>query len=159
MAVDCFIKIDDLKGECVVDGFQDQIQCLSWTWGMSQSGTTHRGTGGGAGKSDVQDLAFSHYVDSASPSLQLACLNGKHFEEAILTCRKAGENPLEYLTITMKDLICTSVQTTSSPGSEQIEEMVSLNFANVCVSYQPQDNKGAKAGGSIDIEYSVAENK
>ena len=66
MAVDAFLKMD-VKGESVVDGHEESIQILSWSWGMSQTGTTHRGTGGGAGKVDVQDLSFTHFVDSASP--------------------------------------------------------------------------------------------
>src|SRR5262245_66495851 len=31
----------------------------------------------------------------------LACCNGKHFPKATLTVRKAGENPLEYLLVTV----------------------------------------------------------
>lgn len=158
MAVDAFIKIGDLKGESVVDKHEDEIQVLSWAWGMSQTGTTHRGTGGGAGRADVQDLSFMHYVDTASPNLMLACLNGKHYDEAVLTVRKAGESPLDYLIITMTDLIITSVSTGGSKGDELITENITINFASVKVSYQPQDNKGAKAGGAVEIEYDIAKN-
>ena len=158
MAVDAFIKIGDLKGESVVDGHTDEIQVLGWQWGMSQTGTTHRGTGGGAGKSDIQDLSFVHYVDTASPNLMLACMNGKHYDEAVLTVRKAGESPLDYLIITMTDLIITSVATGGAKGDEETTENVTINFAKVKVSYQPQDNKGAKAGGAVEVEYDIAKN-
>ena len=40
MAIDSFLKLGTLKGESVVKGFEDQIQLLSWGWGMTQSGTT-----------------------------------------------------------------------------------------------------------------------
>ena len=43
MAVDAFLKLGDLKGESPVDGHEDEIQVLSWNWGMTQAGTTHRG--------------------------------------------------------------------------------------------------------------------
>ena len=43
MAVDIFLKLGDLKGESQVKGFEDQIQVLAWSWGMSQTGTTHHG--------------------------------------------------------------------------------------------------------------------
>jgi type VI secretion system secreted protein Hcp len=36
MAVDAFLKLGDLKGESQVEGFEEQIQVLSWSWGMSQ---------------------------------------------------------------------------------------------------------------------------
>jgi len=157
MAVDAFLKMD-VKGESVVDGHEESIQILSWSWGMSQTGTTHRGTGGGAGKVDVQDLSFTHYVDSASPTLIMACCNGKHFEEAVLTVRKAGEKPLDYLILTMTDVIITSVSPGGASGDELITENVTLNFSKYKLAYQPQDNKGAKAGGAIEVEYDIAKN-
>jgi type VI secretion system secreted protein Hcp len=56
MAMDIFIKIGDLKGESIDDKHKDEIQVLAWSWGMSQSGTTHMGPGGGSGKASFQDL-------------------------------------------------------------------------------------------------------
>jgi type VI secretion system Hcp family effector len=98
MAIDSFLKLGTLKGESVVKGFEDQVQVLAWSWGMSQSGTTHTAQGGGAGKVNVQDLSFTHYVDSASPNLIKACCTGEHFDSATLTMRKAGGSALEYVT-------------------------------------------------------------
>lgn len=158
MSTDAFLKLGDLKGESIVDGHEDEIQVLSWNWGMSQAGTTHRGTGGGAGKVDVQDITISKTADTASPNLALACCKGKHFDEAVLTVRKAGDDPLDFLTITMNDVIITSVSEGGSYGAEDVDETVALNFAKFKYSYQPQDNKGAKAGGAVEIEYDIAKN-
>src|SRR5215208_5407782 len=99
MAVDMFMKIDDLKGESLVKGHESSMELLSWSWGMSQSGSTHSGGGGGSGKVSVQDLTFTKYIDTATPNLVKFCCNGKHFKEAKLTVRKAGSSPVEYLTI------------------------------------------------------------
>lgn len=158
MAIDTFLKLGALKGESQVKGFEDQIQVLAWSWGMSQSGTTHHGTGGGAGKVNVQDLSFTHYVDSSSPPIILACCKGTHYEEATLVMRKAGGDPLPYMTIKLKDIIVTSVSGGGSGGEDQQTENVTLNFAAFEVSYQPQDNKGAKKGGAIEIKYDIAKN-
>jgi type VI secretion system secreted protein Hcp len=158
MAVDAFLKIGDLKGESVAKGFEGQIELLSWSWGMSQSGTTHRGTGGGAGKVNVQDLSIAKYVDTSSPNLVLACCNGKHFPEAVLTLRKAGEKPLDYLIIKMTDVIITSVSSSGSGGDELIVESASLNFAKFTYAYQAQDKSGAKSGGAIEVQYDIAAN-
>ena len=46
MAVDMFLKVDDLKGESVDSKHKGEIDVLSWSWNMSQSGTTHLGSGG-----------------------------------------------------------------------------------------------------------------
>jgi type VI secretion system secreted protein Hcp len=158
MAIDTFLKLGALKGESQVKGFEDQIQVLAWSWGMSQSGTTHHGTGGGAGKVNVQDLSFTHYLDASSPSLMLACCKGTHYPEATLTMRKAGGDPLPYLVIKLKDIIITSVSGGGSGGEDQQTENVTMNFAAFEVSYQPQDNKGAKKGGAIEIKYDIAKN-
>jgi type VI secretion system secreted protein Hcp len=157
MAVDAYLKIP-VKGESVAKDHEGEIDVLAWSWGMSQSGTTHRGTGGGAGKVNVQDMSISKYVDAASPNLVLYCCNGKHFDEAVLTVRKAGETPLDYLVITLTDVIITSVQSGGSSGGDLITENVPLNLAKFKMSYQPQDNKGGKKGGAIEAEYNIAEN-
>ena len=160
MAIDTFLKIKgpDVVGESQVKGHEKDIQVLAWSWGLSQTGTTHHGSGGGAGKVNVQDLSFTHYVDSSTPTLVLACCKGTHYDEATLTMRKAGGDPLPYLTITLKDIIVTSVSGGGSGGEDQQTENVTLNFASFTLSYQPQDNKGAKKGGAIEIKYDIAKN-
>jgi len=158
MAVDAFLKLGPLKGDSQVKGYENQMQLLAWSWGMSQSGTTHLGTGGGAGKVNVQDLSFTKYVDSASAPLVLACCKGTHYDDATLTLRKAGGDPLPYLIITLGEIIVTSVTTGGSGGEDQQTENVTLNFAAFKYSYQPQDNKGAKKGGAIEVSYDIAKN-
>jgi type VI secretion system secreted protein Hcp len=69
----------------------------------------HAGSGGGAGKCTVNDLTFEHYIDRASPNLIQYCLTGKHIDNAVLVMRKAGGKPLEYLKITMGDVLITKL--------------------------------------------------
>src|SRR4051812_10190148 len=108
MAVDMFIKIKDVEGESKDSKHSKEIDVLSWSWGASQSGSMHGGGGGGAGKANVQDISITKYVDKASPNLFKYCSNGKHIGEALLTIRKAGEKPLEYLKIKLTDLLISS---------------------------------------------------
>src|SRR5262249_18940777 len=111
MALDQFIKIGDLKGEAKDKTHKDEIDVLSWSWGMATSGTAPRGGGAGAGKVNVQDVSFTKYIDKASPDLMLACCNGKHYDTATLVVRKAGTTPLEYVTVTMSEVMVTAVST------------------------------------------------
>ena len=157
MAVDMFIKIGDLKGESVDDKHKGEIDVLAWSWGLSQSGTTHMGTGAGAGKVNVQDISFTKYVDKSSPNLVQYCCNGKHFSEALLTVRKAGENPLEYLKITLKDLMIAAVTTGGSGGEDRLTENVTLNFAQFKVEYTPQKKDGT-GDAAVTIGWDVAKN-
>jgi type VI secretion system secreted protein Hcp len=157
MAVDMFLKLGDLKGESIDDTHKDETQVLAWSWGMSQSGTTHMGTGGGAGKVSVQDMSITKYIDKASPVLQLSVCNGKHFDQALLTVRKAGEKPLEYLKITMKDVIITSISIGGSGGEDRLTENVSLNFAEYKTEYAPQKADGS-GDAAIEASYNIAKN-
>ena len=157
MAVDMFIKIGDVKGESVDAKHKGEIDVLAWSWGMSQAGTTHAGPGAGAGKVNVQDLSFTKWVDSASPALMLACCNGKHYPEATLVVRKAGEKPLEYLKIKMTDLIVTSVSTGGSGGEDRLTENVTLNFAKVNLDYVPQKGDGS-GGTAIPMGWDISKN-
>lgn len=159
MAVDMFLKIGDIKGESADKKHPNEVDVLSWSWGLSNSGTTHTGRGGGAGKANVQDLSFTKYVDSASHALLEACSNGKHYPKANLVVRKAGGKgaPIEYIKIEMEEVLITSVATGGSGGQDRLTENVTLNFAKVKFEYTPQ-----KADGTPDatktMKYNIAEN-
>ena len=85
MALNMFIKIDSIKGESQDDKHKDEIDVLSWSWGLEQTAETLSGGGGGAGKVSVHDLAITKRTDIATPQLMLACTNGKRIKEALLT--------------------------------------------------------------------------
>jgi len=138
---EAFLKIDDIKGESTDAEHEGEIEIESWSWGETNSGTS-TGGGGGAGKVSIQDFHFVMQFDKASPKLMEAVADGKHFEEALLTIRKAGGDaggePVEYLKITMKDLVISSYQTAGSSGEDVPVDSVSLNFANIKYEYTPQ---------------------
>ncbi len=158
MAVDMFIKLGDIKGEASDATHKNEVDVLSWSWGASQSGTTHMGTGGGAGKVSVQDLSFTKYIDRASPDLFLYICSGKHIKSALLTVRKAGGDPLEYLKINMEDLIVSGLSTGGSGGEDRLTENVTLNFARVKIDYTPQNPDGS-ADSPLTTGWDVAANK
>ena len=82
---------------------------------------------------------------------------GKHIPEAILTVRKAGDKPLEYVKITMTDCLVTAVSTGGSGGEDRLTENVTLNFAQVKVEYvqQKKDGSGEPA---VTFNFNIAEN-
>lgn len=157
MAVDMFLKIGDIKGESRDKAHKEEIDVLAWSWGASNSGSFHTGGGGGAGKVNVQDLSFTKYIDLASTELFLATCNGKHLPEATLIVRKAGESPLEYLTIVMNDVLITSYSTGGSGGEDRLTENVTLNFAKVKLTYKEQAAKGAQAKAP-SVSWDIAAN-
>lgn len=157
MAMDMFFDISGIPGESQDKEFKDKIDVLAWSWGMSQSGTFHAGSGGGAGKADVQDISFTKYLDSASPKLMLHVLTGKHIPDATLIMRKAGEKPQTFLKLTFTDLMITSSSTGGSGGEDRLVENLGLNFAKVKLEYFKQDAKGVAAAAG-DFTYDVQKN-
>jgi len=158
MAVDMFLKIDEIKGESVDKNHPDEIIVLAWSWGMTQSGSTHVGQGGGSGKVNVQDLSFTHYVDLASPNLIKMACSGKHFKHAFLTIRKAGgANPLEYIKVKLYDIIVSSVSLGGSGGEDRLTENVSLNFGQFEVDYTLQKTDGT-AGATVPATWNIPKN-
>ena len=157
MAMDMFIKIGELKGESRDSVHKTEIDVLAWSWGLSNSGSAQVGSGAGAGKVNVQDLSFTKYLDKSSPDMMLATCNGKHFDKAVLTVRKAGEQPLEYLLITMEEVLITSVSTGGSGGEDRLTENVTLNFAKVKVAYKEQTPTGG-VGDKPEMGWDIAAN-
>lgn len=158
MAVDIFIKIGSLKGESADHKHKEEIDVLSWSWGMDNAASGHVGGGSGAGKVNVHDISFVKYIDRSTPDLMLACAKGTHIPEARLVVRKAGDTPLEYLTITMSDVLITSVHTGGAHGQDRLTENVGLNFGKVKVDYKEQSASG-QAGLSPTMTWDVRANK
>jgi len=146
MAMSIFARIGTIKGESQDAKHKDEIDVLSWSWGVSQSGNAGHGGGGGAGKASFHDFNFTHHVDKASPLVMKACATGQHISDATITVRKAGKGQQEYLIIKMTDILVTSVSTSvSAEGGTTIESVV-LAFAKVDLEYKPQ-----KPDGSLDV--------
>jgi type VI secretion system secreted protein Hcp len=156
MAVDVFLKLADVKGESKDDKHKEEIEVLSWSWGVSNPVDARAGAGKGAGKANFGDLNFMHSVDRASPVLMKACTMGDHFKEATLTSRKAGKGQQEYLIVKLKEVFVSSVQPSGS--SEHPMESVSLVFGHIDLEYKPQKDDGSLDAG-VHFIYDLLKNK
>jgi type VI secretion system secreted protein Hcp len=137
-----FLKLTGIEGESTVDAHQGEIDVLNWTMGMAQAGGAQVGDGRGSGKVHVQDLALTKLIDRASCKLMLACLSGTRIAEGVLVIRKAGRTPLEYLKITMDDIIVSSVSLAASSQEDRPIESISLNFKKFRMEYKEQQPDG-----------------
>jgi type VI secretion system secreted protein Hcp len=158
MAADMFFKIGDIKGESHDDKHKDEIDVLSWSWGVAQAGTSSMGGGGGAGKASFQDMHFTHHVDKSSPVLAQMCATGTHIKQALLTVRKAGKTQQEYYIVKLSDLLVSGVQSSGSDGAGVPMESVSLNYSKIEFDYKPQNADGS-LGAAVKFSYDVKLNK
>src|SRR5688500_4594160 len=147
MAVDMFLKLDGIKGESKDHKHKDEIHIESFSWGMNQTGAHGAGGGGGAGKVAVHDISITKFVDKSSCDLMYHCASGKHIGDGLITVRKAGDKPLEYLKVKLTDILISGYQT-AGHGSDVLTENLTINFAKCEVDYQEQkpDGSGAPAG-------------
>jgi type VI secretion system secreted protein Hcp len=157
-AIDTFLDLgSSIPGESQDQTHLDQVDVLAWSWGMSNSGTTHMGGGGGAGKASFQDIRLTKYVDKSSPLLMSHCANGVHIPAATLYVRKAGKVSIEYVKIQFANVLVTSVSTGGSGGEDRLTENISLNFAKVELDYVPIKSNGT-ANSPISIQWDIANN-
>ncbi|TVY05093.1 type VI secretion system tube protein Hcp [Mycolicibacterium porcinum] len=144
MSTEIFAKIGDIKGESTDARHPDEIDVVSFSWGVAQTGPTGGGGGGGAGRTTFQDLLIVHTIDSATPALLLACATGRHLPQATISHRKAGENQQDYLTVKLSDVTITAL-TQNGLESQPYTETVSLRFTKVDLLYRRR-----RPDGSLD---------
>src|SRR5690606_38761506 len=101
-------------GESTDARHKDEIEILSYSWGVSQAGSFSSGGGGGTSKANFQDISMSFVMNKASPLIMKACATGLHIKEAVLVCRKAGGEQQEYLELKLSDVLVSSYQTGGS---------------------------------------------
>ena len=146
MASDFLLELDGIKGESQDKAKAATIEVASFSWGLSNMGTSSGGGGGGASKASFNDISFMCSTNVASTSLFLRCVNGKPIPKATLHVRKQGDTPQEYYTITLSDCLISSFQASGSDGSGAVPmESFSLNYAKIEFEYKPQ-----KADGTLD---------
>ena len=156
MAVDMFLKLDGIKGESKDAKHKDEIHIESFSWGMSQTGA-HGAGGGEAGKVSVHDISVTKFVEKSSPGLMLHCASGKHIKEGLITVRKAGDKPVEYLKIKLTDILISGVQL-AGHGSDLLTENVTLNFSKFQVDYCEQKPDGT-ADSPVTMGWDVKANQ
>src|SRR5450755_4691283 len=121
MSIDCHMKLDGVTGESTHKDHKDEIEIISWNWGVSNQSSAGAGGGSGKGKAVPQEMHLTHGYDKASPVLAKSCASGKHFKDATITCRKAGEGQLDFLKITLKQVLVTQVSPSGHSGGDVVE--------------------------------------
>jgi type VI secretion system secreted protein Hcp len=138
MAFDAFLKIDGIPGESLDDKHRNEIDVVSFHWGITR---------GNRGRAQVQDFTFVHHVDAASPLLFDAVCSGQAFKEAQFTLRKAGEKAIDFLKIRFEEVFITSATPAGTSGGDDLPaEQVTLDFQSVEIEYTIQKPDGSPGG-------------
>jgi len=144
-----FLKIAGVTGEAQDHDHKGQIEVVSWSWGL-QAPAAMGGAASTTGRAALQELVVTKRVDRSTPTLMQFVRNHKVVSEVILTVRKAGATPLEYLKIELSNARITSL-TTHSESADLIER-IQLGCTKIRVTYTPQGAAGGKGGGDVMFE-------
>src|SRR5437762_13952036 len=99
MAFDAYLKIEGIPGESTDEKHKEQIEILSFSHNLTQSGgaATSR-TGGMTGQRvDLGDFSVVKVLDKSSPNLAKFCCNGKHIPSIVLAVCAASEDKHTYM--------------------------------------------------------------
>lgn len=143
-AVDYFLKIEGIEGESTDEIHKGQIEIMSFSWGVSNSGSMAAGSGAGAGKASFSSIRLITAVSKASPMLFESVATGKHFPTATITIVNSEQRAQEFMKVTLSDVLISSYQLNGQSVEVPIESF-KLNFAKIEYEYTPQ-----KPDGSMD---------
>src|SRR5262245_22548243 len=160
-AVDIFLKLDGIQGESHDRVHHDEIELASFSFGLTNPGSHVGASGQGAGKSSFQEIHVTSNVSKASPKLMLACAEGRHIKDGVITFRKAGElkenSGFEFLFYKLQDVLITSVQE-GGDTSDVPKDAISMSFAKIHVEYKEQTPAGG-LGAVVDFSWDLKANK
>ena len=168
-AASIFLSIPGVKGPSLDSKHPDTIECLSFTWGAANAGSSGVGTGAGSGTSVAHDLTITKLVDTASNVLMQSCGNGKHFDTATLFVTKTtGGDPMDYMQFDMGSgsaptkgkaaVFISSYHVSGSGDGITPIETVGINFASLMITYTPQSADGT-AGAPAALGHDFHANK
>jgi type VI secretion system secreted protein Hcp len=107
MALNAYLKLDGIKGESTATEHKDEIDVMSFSWGVTQSGTISGG-GGGTGKAVPGDFNIELKIDNSSPLIYKALVRGEHIKDATLTLERDGKKQNDYLKYKFEDVMISS---------------------------------------------------
>src|SRR5688572_26170705 len=109
------------------------------------------GGGGATSKATVHELKIIKKVDSASTPLMSALRTNELITKAVLTQRKAGKAPLEFLKITIEQGRVTglTIEAGDNAGTADVFEHLSFSFNKITVEYVPQGKDGQATGSMM----------
>lgn len=149
-----FLKIDGIQGESTDEKHKDEIEVQSWSWGVSQTGTS-ASSGGTTGKVEIQSMHIVAAASKASPRLMLACASGQHSKEATLTAarRKKKGKLQDLVTFKLSDVLVASYHIGAEQGVQPVDAF-DLSFTKIEMQYIPTKEDGSpdapvKAGWDV----------
>ena len=151
MPIRLFLKIEGIKGESTDAVRTDEIEVDSYSWGVNQTASIAGGGGAGAGKPTFVDVSFTAAQSVASPHLFLACVEGTHLQEAVLTMRTSGKRPVDRSVVSFFDIIISSFHQHGMADDDHGTDSFSLTFATIRIESTRKDGTATPVTAGWDV--------
>jgi type VI secretion system secreted protein Hcp len=155
-----YVKFGAVKGSATAEGYKDQFEVYSISWGDSRNIGTSTGSTGGRNPSTpaFQDFQMSKGLDLASNDLFLQSVSMAATDTVVISHVRTDEaGPQLYLEYTLYNVLISSYSVGGS-GDDRPQENLSLNFSKIQIKYVPEDETG-KAGTPKTITYDLTLHK
>ena len=106
-SIDTHIKLAGVDGEATHKDHKGEIEILSWTWGVSNAQQPAPAAARARARPSPATFISPTCTTRRSPILAKYCATGKHFADATLTARKAGEGQKDFLVVKFKEVFIT----------------------------------------------------
>lgn len=153
MANGYFLRIDGIDGDATQVGYEDAIDVITWSWGVSTATGSGAGGAGGArrGRPAFDELQVVARLSRASPELVESCVTGRHHANAVLTgVRLGGDQPFAFIRYELGDVTIASVEH-SDAEDEAIEELA-IAYRELSITHTAQRPDGA-AGNQTSFSH------
>ncbi len=129
-ALDFFLKIPGAPGESGDSKHKNEIDVLSWAWGVSNSG---------AG-SVFEPFTWEQQMDASFVPLFLGLVNDTPFASAQLSVRSPGRDMAEFFRMTLTDVHVASLTSRSSTDAVIVDAAV--RYGGIAMRYCTQRADG-----------------
>ncbi|MEK0315493.1 Hcp family type VI secretion system effector [Cohnella sp. 56] len=134
------LTLDKISGESKVAGAKGAIDLSSFSFAAANP-VSMQGSGGGAGKPDYQDLAFTKFQDSATLPLLESLTTGKSIKSGTIAFYRS-QSTKPYLTIKLENIFVTSDSLSAGGDADRIAESFTLRAGKMTFVYEATDPKG-----------------
>ncbi len=154
------LKIPNINGECKLDGYKDQITCLSYSHGVSMPISFDVSNAGRSrGRAEHQAFSVTKYMDKASPTLNFKCNVGANLGtvEFRVLRTDGAKGQAEMMVYKFEDTVLSSVSVSGGGGDTPVENL-SFNYSKISWDYKVQ-GEDVKSPGNAAAEWDLSINK
>ncbi|MDX1692258.1 MAG: type VI secretion system tube protein Hcp [Ketobacteraceae bacterium] len=155
-----FMEIEGIEGNVTMEGFEGQIELLSYNWGVGRgiSMITGRTANREVSSPSISEVTVSKSMDKATPMiLQEAVVGTKGKNIKLHLVRTGGDTEEEYMTYTLHNCLISSYSV-GAGGNGEPTETLSLSFTAIETAYSESGKDNVK-GGQGRFGYSIEKGK